>query len=499
MNARRWLRIMDPWVRRMRARRAGPRSGAAKRTAVAKASRRMRALGRVAILIWLALVSTAVYALDCDSQATRISPVLYGPSPELDRRAQATIGELLMRMRERSRSLGAAQLLARAERIGTDAVSAQGLPRLTLSASATRLGRNWQGQPERVLNESTIAVDLGAPIYDGGRISALTDAQRQQAEAARLDAVALEHELERLTVAAALERSRYYKHEQVFGQHVSRMQCLADAIDMIVQADPGRASERVQALKSIQQLALARERSRAAKAEVELRLRHLVGSALPELEGLTTLLREAPAQALVEGQVDQGASVMVLRSRLQSEQARTRALRAERRPHLDWRLRHTHSDGEPDGNEWRASIQLNLPVLDFTHRPQIDAGVLREQALQARIDDALAERLSDLAQTRERARASFARMEDVDAILENSDLLRRFTLEQWRTMGRRSLFDVMSAEQDHYGLRISQIDALHDGQQSVARLWSLGPGLSGWLEALEPAKAVPNPQGNGQR
>ncbi|MEZ5653314.1 MAG: TolC family protein [Burkholderiaceae bacterium] len=449
--------------------------------------RRAHQVVRALIAVALIMVSGSVYALDCNSRATRLSPVLYGSSPELDERARGLVGELLQRVRERSRALGAAQLLARAETAGVAAVGAARWPRMTLSASAGRAGVDIEGQPARTFGEHSVAVDLGAPLYDGGRLGALTEAQRQQAEAARLDALNLSRELERLTITAALERSRFYKHEQVYGQHMARMQCLADAIEVIAKADPGRASERVQALKSIQQLALARERSRAAKTEVELRLMQLIGDPLPELEGLTTLLRESPPPAAVESQMSGNAAILTLQSRLRAEQARTRALRAERLPQLDWRLRHLQSSGTQDSTEWRAALTLSLPVLDLTRAPQIDAGVLREQALQARVDDAVAERLSDLAQTRERARASFARMDDVDAILENSDLLRRFTLEQWRTMGRRSLFDVISAEQDHYGLRISQVDALHDAQEAVARLWALGPGLDAWLGEETPA------------
>jgi outer membrane protein TolC len=49
-------------------------------------------------------------------------------------------------------------------------------------------------------------------------------------------------------------------------------------------------------------------------------------------------------------------------------------------------------------------------------------------------------------------------------------------------MGRRSLFDVIAAESDHYNLRVQYVNALHDGQQMNATLTSLGTGLSDWLK-----------------
>lgn len=63
-------------------------------------------------------------------------------------------------------------------------------------------------------------------------------------------------------------------------------------------------------------------------------------------------------------------------------------------------------------------------------------------------------------------------------MLRNSERVREDTLAQWQQLGRRSLFDVMSAEGDHFNLRLAYVDALHDSQQSMALLWSLAGGIS---------------------
>ena len=60
--------------------------------------------------------------------------------------------------------------------------------------------------------------------------------------------------------------------------------------------------------------------------------------------------------------------------------------------------------------------------------------------------------------------------------------MRNATLQQWQQFARRSLFDVMSAESEHYNLRVAYINALHDGQQASALLRSLGLGISAWLD-----------------
>jgi outer membrane protein TolC len=95
--------------------------------------------------------------------------------------------------------------------------------------------------------------------------------------------------------------------------------------------------------------------------------------------------------------------------------------------------------------------------------------------------DALEARRFRAAEVFEQTQSSFDRARRVGAVLRDSDQVRNFTLQQWQQLGRRSLFDVMSAEAEHYNLRVAYINALHDGQQLNANLLSLGRGVSEWL------------------
>ena len=67
-------------------------------------------------------------------------------------------------------------------------------------------------------------------------------------------------------------------------------------------------------------------------------------------------------------------------------------------------------------------------------------------------------------------------------IVRDSDKVRNYTLQQWQQLGRRSLFDVMSSEAEHYNMRIQYVNALYDGQQATALLWSLGLGVLSRLQ-----------------
>ena len=87
-----------------------------------------------------------------------------------------------------------------------------------------------------------------------------------------------------------------------------------------------------------------------------------------------------------------------------------------------------------------------------------------------------------VAEVYEQTTASFDRARRTGALLKDTDQLRNFTLQQWQQLGRRSLFDVMATEGEHYNLRVGYVNALHDGQQLNALLLSLGRGVNEWLK-----------------
>jgi len=87
-----------------------------------------------------------------------------------------------------------------------------------------------------------------------------------------------------------------------------------------------------------------------------------------------------------------------------------------------------------------------------------------------------------MGEVHEQAQHAMERARHVVEILHASEQVRNFTLQQWQQLGKRSLFDVMAAEGDHYNMRVQYVDALYDTQQSNALLWSLGLGLAVHLQ-----------------
>jgi outer membrane protein, adhesin transport system len=109
------------------------------------------------------------------------------------------------------------------------------------------------------------------------------------------------------------------------------------------------------------------------------------------------------------------------------------------------------------------------------------AAARRSEATRQQYAEFLSTRVSRVADLHESADASFERARRFVEILKDSDKVRQSTFQQWAQLGRRSLFDLMSAEGDHFNLRIAYVNALHDGYQANVQLRSMGGGLLNWL------------------
>ena len=126
-------------------------------------------------------------------------------------------------------------------------------------------------------------------------------------------------------------------------------------------------------------------------------------------------------------------------------------------------------------------VSINIPLLDPGSAYATDSARKRAQAAELQREDALVSRRYRVAQVYEQTESAFDRAYRTAAVLRDSELVRNYTLQQWQQLGRRSLFDVMAAESDHYNLRIAYVNAMHDGQQLNAILLSLGRGITEWL------------------
>jgi len=319
---------------------------------------------------------------------------------------------------------------------------------------------------------------VGAPLWDAGRQQALNRWRESLADAARLGQLSAAEQLALQTVTLSLDRSRYRLHLQVYSQYAQTVCALVNSLEQIVAADKGRASELVQARKTLQQVELSRAQARSQLRLADTRLRRLVGDELPDSSGLASLLIAVPELAALQARAAQAPEIGQLQAQGEAAAQMAEATVAGQKPQAGWVVSASRNLLGDHAANWQAGVNVSMPLFNPGAPAAANAARLRAQAARLQHDEALDALLGRLAEVHEQADAAMVRARDVAKVLADSQRVRDDTLQMWKQLGRRSLFDVMSAEGDHFGLRVAYVDALHDGQQAVALLWSLAGGVS---------------------
>jgi outer membrane protein TolC len=382
----------------------------------------------------------------------------------------------------RSNAVGAATLLAEAAASEVEETRAARLIQASVSGALGHATTSAKFAPTESGGQAQLSINIGAPLYDAGRIASLTGWRTSLSEAARLGQLTAQDQVAFQTVSLALERSRHRQQGRVYQQYARKMACLVEVLDQIVKADRGRSSELVQARKTLQQAELAQSLSVSQVRQAETRLKRFIGDGMPSSEGMTALLLDVPPLVEMQAHAARANETIQLQAQAKALESYSQALVAGQKPQLSWVLSGSKAAANNHPGSLLAGVSFSMPLLNLGADHGIAAAQKRAEAARLQSIDALEARRSRIAEVHEQAASAFERARQTTAIVRDSNQVRNFTLQQWQQLARRSLFDVMAAEGEHYNLRVNYINALHDGQQASALLRSLGLGISAWLE-----------------
>ena len=384
---------------------------------------------------------------------------------------RSALAGLVKEALERSHAVGAARLLAEAAVQDIDEARAAKGIQASVGAGVGPGGSRSAGVTETATLQLRANLSVSQLLYDGGRSDRLVDWRAQLAESARWGHLSQQEQLALTAVALQLERSRNRMTAQVWRHHVRKTSCLVEALETIVRNDRGRASELVQAQKTLQQAELQLVQTQSAVRQIEVRLRRLVGDGLPGTEGLSTVFLGVPELPQLVADVERSNEIHQLEAQERAARRYAEAVAAGGKPQLSWNVSGNAAAGNNSGatgptrsGTYSVGLAVNVPLMNPALEPA--TGAARKRAEAARL---------------QRAEALESRRFRVAEVLKNSEQVRNFTLQQWQQLGRRSLFDVMAAEADHYNMRVAYVNALHDVQQLNANLLTLGRGVIDWL------------------
>ncbi|HET8871226.1 MAG TPA: TolC family protein [Aquabacterium sp.] len=411
-----------------------------------------------------------------NDDSTPVADDRLAPVDQLKKVAQLAI--------QRSKAVGAQRWLEEAASLDLDQTKAGRYPVVSLSGSMFSGSTQVDGTTTSSGRQSTLAVSAGAPLYDGGRLSSLIEWRKDLKNAANQSMRASQEAVVLEAVTTVLERNRYRMQAQVYQQHARKMACLVEALEAIVAEDPGRASELVQVRKTQAQAEVSRDSAVAQGRQIDLKLKRLLGADFVGGGGVSVPLGATPDQGELIRLLEHSPEALSFKAQSDAQEMYAKALNDGRMPQVNWSVSKSRSYSQPlTSSAWQAGVTVSYNLFDAgAEKAGVQAAQARAAASKEQYDDFISTRMERISSMHDNALTAFDRAKRYVDILRDSDLVRNFTFQQWSQLGRRSLFDLMSAESDHFSLRIAYVNSLYDGYEANAQLRSMGGGLLPWIQ-----------------
>lgn len=326
-------------------------------------------------------------------------------------------------------------------------------------------------QSSKATGKPSLTLTAQMPIYDWGRI----DANIKGRESALNGAVARAAVIERQTTADAilncleLNKSRALLASNT--EYLLKIKSFVDMLTKVVEADPGRAAEQVQAKSRLLQAVSTDETMRSKVQEIRIRLERLLGPNQAKLcagVGLNFLAR--PDIDQIANNLKQHPQIIQLEAETLQLQRNIDQISASRKPQVSIRGEHGPVAASLTNDYQQSlSVVISAPIYDGKSlESQERAAIERVSSADERTAYALKQLNTDLRERYKAAVSNLRRAEEYVGLLEINNKVREDFFLQWAALGRRSLFELLAIEAEQYSLQLGYFTALYDGLSGIA-------------------------------
>ncbi len=366
-----------------------------------------------------------------------------------------------------------------------DQVKGQRLPqvRLGVTSPLTTVGGDRQASSNNThFSDSSGTVSVNTPIIDWGRIGNQVDNSLETAKAARYSKEYSREQLAYNTVSELMNMSRYEQSRIVAKHYVGRMKELVNMLSQITQADRGRESELVQAKAKLMSAQASMDNIEHQLSASKIKLVRLLGAepSLPDdLNWQDTII---PASVAIAS-LDKNPMMLNLQAKVRAAEYEAESIKAAALPQVNWVVSKStakDSNGNESGwytglnVEWEAFSGGSQRAAQMTARAK--ANVAQQQYEVSYRD--LEYQINYQVQVRD---SSFLRADDYDRLSGETDRVRQMFYQQWYHLGKRTLLDVLTAENDHFNNQLSAINNRYDGYISNVNVIASAAMMLSWM------------------
>ncbi|QEY75515.1 TolC family protein [Pseudomonas denitrificans (nom. rej.)] len=352
-------------------------------------------------------------------------------------------------------------------------------PQVQVSASSKTLQSK---KSDNYNNDGTTTVQMTTPVYDFGAISHTIDSRSSTANAQEEAKGQTQVTVAYNTASGVLELAHQQEALAISDRYVARMRELVNMLSQISDVDPGRRSEVVQARSRLLQAETARNMVLSKLQEQKTTLAKLVG------EDVTV-----PANARWEwapitlndalGSMQDRPSLRQARWEKEAALASAESVKSSRYPKLNWVVGRSSGSNMLNNEEpWSTGLAVEWQAFSGGSASAAQrAAYARANAAEEKMEATRRESEYLIRNLVEQRDLSAARVDDYKALLVESDRVRKMFYDQWYHLGKRTLLDVLIAENEYYSAQIAASDTYYNAKASDLRIRAETSGLLAWL------------------
>ncbi|WP_337262838.1 MULTISPECIES: TolC family protein [unclassified Serratia (in: enterobacteria)] len=332
-------------------------------------------------------------------------------------------------------------------------------------------------------SDTSGSVAITTPIYDWGKISHQIDSAEEGVTAAVNAQKYTKEQLAYSTLSELMNLGRYQESRQVALAYVERMKQLADMLSQITAVDRGRASEYTQAKAKLLSARASLDDIEHQVSTSRIRLVRLLGVEPNLPENISWRDSVMPASMAIAS-LAKNPNLLKLQAQVKVAEYEADSIKSAGLPQLNWVVsKNTAKNINGDETGWYTG--LNVQWNAFSGGSQTAA----QMAARAKANGAqqqyevayrdLEYQINNLVQTRD---SSFMRAEDFDRLSVETDRVRQMFYDQWYNLGKRTLLDVLTAENDHFNNQLSAINNRYDGYIANINVIASAAMLLNWID-----------------
>jgi len=355
-------------------------------------------------------------------------------------------------------------------------------------AAANSAAQSLRGTPYYIANATL-------PVYDFGRITAQIGSRMAASDAQDERMRSVYETVAGETMLALVELARSRALMAATDRYLDRIGQLAKMITELIREDRGRSGELTQVQSRLLQAGVARSTIESRLRETEISLGRILGDdrearsladAASQRAVMTAVLTPPPLEPMLAG-IDRHPVIRQLIAETEAQSQLAKALGSARFPQVSVVAGRTPiNPGATTQYLDFAGVTVSVPLYRGGGDVAAERSAReRELSVRERREQTERDLNARIRLSHQNSTSQLARADDYAQLLQISDRVRQDFYEQWSQLGRRSLFELLSAEVEHHSLRLAWINAVHDSLVSQMRMRTEAGTYSEWFSLPE--------------